>query len=254
MQHREHASRRRRPVVIAAAVATRRARGHRPHPVAHASRPAAAVRRSRRRRPIVSPPGDGPRTTSADVRIAVPPATGAIAAAAAHDRTSAEVIRTTRSATSRTVSTAAVARRGRSQITVAPPRLPASITAPSGRGIDVVAGATARQHADPVSCGSASRNAGVAEPTALQRQVGPAQAGARPRCPASGRCRHPTGRRRRAAHRAATAPTRSRRPRHPRRRGRRSRRRPRRDDPRRGTRRRRRTARPSTRRHARAAS
>jgi hypothetical protein len=84
---------------------------------------------------------------------------GVIAAAAAHERTSAGAITTTRSAASSAVSTAPVDRLGRSQITVAPPRLPASITAPSGAASMSLPVRLPDNTRTPCRCGNASRNA-----------------------------------------------------------------------------------------------
>ena len=114
-----------------AATEDRRVRALPPCRPAAASPPAAEGRRSRPRPTDRRPPGAGPRTTTpafgftVDTQRATP-------SAAAQERTSAGAMTTTRSADSRAVSAAAVDRRGTSQTTVAPPRLPASITAPSG--------------------------------------------------------------------------------------------------------------------------
>jgi hypothetical protein len=56
----------------------------------------------------------------------------AVAAEAAHERTSAVVINNTRSAAAKAVSAAGVGCRATSQTTVTPARLPASITAANG--------------------------------------------------------------------------------------------------------------------------
>ena len=190
------------PAAIAHAVATRRARAHRRHPAGRASRPAAAVPRSRATSADLRPPGDGPRTTTPALGLA-DDTHGVIAAAAAHERTSAGAITTTRSATSSTSSTAPCGSPGK----ITDHGRAAAAAGVEDRaqrsGVDVAAGATTRQHADPVSLRQCVPQRGIAQPTALQRQVRPAQSRSRLRSPEPDQCHHPTGPRRPAAHRRA---------------------------------------------------
>ena len=121
-----------------------------------------------------SPPGDGPRTTRPTFGLTAR-RTGAIAADDATARTSQVVIATTRSAHSNAALAAAVARRGRSQITMTPPRRPASRIDSTGPASiswhDLVPG----QDADAAVVGKRVAHRGPAQPAALQAEVRPTQ-------------------------------------------------------------------------------
>ena len=165
----------------------------------------------------VKPPGAGPRTTSPTLAFAAT-SHWPMAVAAAQDRTSAGVTTATRSADASAVSTAGVARRGRSQMTVAPPREPASIDRVEGGRIDVATcptPLTARQFRDARAAPPAAR------PIRRGRPAGRGLTSANPvrlRCRRPARCRRPMDRGRPAADgwQRARVPwrTRTRRPRH----------------------------------------
>ena len=165
----------RQPVVIAAAVATRRVREHRPHPAVPASLASSGSPTISATSADLRPPGDGPRTTTPALGLAAD-THGAIAAAAAHDRTSAGATTTTRSAASST----RLHRICRSTGQVADHCRAAAAAGVDHRakrhGIDITAGATARQNADSMPLRQCVPQRCVAEPTALQREIRPAQA------------------------------------------------------------------------------
>ena len=72
---------------------------------------------------------------------------------------------------------ASVSRRGRSHTTVTPPRRPASTTASTGAGIQLVAAPGTGQDADPAMSRQRLAHRRPVQPSALQRQVGPPQPG-----------------------------------------------------------------------------
>ena len=120
----------------------------------------------------------------------------ATAAVAAHARTSADVTSTTKSAASVAISTAGV-RLARQVTYDSHAAAPAGIDHRSQRaGLDVVACAGARQHADPVPLRQRlAQRSNARACRALMRDLANAIP-ARPRCRPPNRCRHSTGRHR----------------------------------------------------------
>ena len=218
---RQHASAlgaRQWPAAIDDAPAGRHAPSFPPAPVVVASPPGVAGRQSAPHPADRNPPGDGPRTTRPTLGLIAPNAV-ATAAVAAHARTSADVTRTTKSAASVAISTAGV--RLARQITYdGHATAPAGIDHRSQRaGLDVVACAGARQHADPVPLRQRLAQRGNARACrALMRDLANAIP-ARPRCPPPNRCRHSTGRHRRGERLPRFGQERSRKARPPHRRG-----------------------------------